>query len=152
MFEWIIFNKVIYTLENRVYLGQELRFNLHSTKKEYRIAIVDDEGDLLTLFTEALKTAGLNVIGYTDPIQILDVFESNPNSYDMLITDIRMPNMNGFQLVKRILELNKRIKILIISAFDNLEFEKEYNSKYKLLRKPISVENLVNTVKMLVDT
>ncbi|HEX7178622.1 MAG TPA: response regulator, partial [Nitrososphaeraceae archaeon] len=77
------------------------------TKKEYRIAIVDDEGDLLTLFTEALKTAGLNVIGYTDPIQILDVFESNPNSYDMLITDIRMPNMNGFQLVKRILELNE---------------------------------------------
>ena len=95
MVEWIIFNKTIYTLENRVYLGQELRFNLNSTKKEYRIAIVDDEGDLLTLFTEALKTAGLNVIGYTDPIQILDVFESNPNSYDMLITDIRMPNMNG---------------------------------------------------------
>ena len=67
--------------------------------------------------------------------------------YNMLITDVKMPTMNDYQLVKKVSELNNTIRIIMMSAYDNLQSEKEYNGNYEVLRKPVSNRKLIDIVK-----
>jgi DNA-binding NtrC family response regulator len=111
------------------------------------IAIVDDEQDLVELYSVVLKSVGLTPVGYTCPMKAFEDIESKPMSYNMLITDVKMPKMNGYQLVKKVSELNDTIRIIMMSAYDNLQSEAEYNANYEVLRKPISNQKLINVVK-----
>jgi len=111
------------------------------------IALVDDELDLVELYSLVLKTVGLTSVGYTSPIKAFEDIEAKPMFYDILITDVKMPTMNGYQLVKKVSELNDTMRIIMMSAYDNLQSEVEYNAKYEVLRKPISNRSLINVVK-----
>ena len=111
------------------------------------IAIVDDEQDLVELYCLGLKAVGLIPVGYTCPIKAFEDIEAKPMFYNMLITDVKMPTMNGYQLVKKVSELNDTIRIIMMSAYDDLQSEKEYNGNYEVLRKPVSNRKLIDLVK-----
>jgi len=116
------------------------------------IALVDDELDLVELYSLVLKTVGLTSVGYTSPIKAFEDIEAKPMFYNILITDVKMPTMNGYQLVKKVLELNDTMRIIMMSAYDNLQSEAEYNANYEVLRKPISNRSLINVVKDKIST
>ena len=61
----------------------------------------------------------------------------------MLITDYRMPHLNGYEFALRIKELNKKIKIILISAYNNI---KDYKGEFELLKKPIPIQTLIDKV------
>jgi len=111
------------------------------------IALVDDEPDLVELYSLVLKKVGLKPVGYTSPTKAFEDIEAKPMFYDMLITDVKMPTMNGYQLVKKVSELNDTMKIIMMSAYDDLQFEVEYNANYEVLRKPISNHRLIDIVQ-----
>jgi two-component system, NtrC family, nitrogen regulation response regulator GlnG len=64
--------------------------------KKLRILLVDDEPDVVEVFGRGLKLKGIQVDVYTSPQEALESFK--PNTYDLAILDIRMPDMTGFQL------------------------------------------------------
>ena len=125
-----------------------------------RILIVDDEPDIARLFKLGLeRQGGFEVDVYNDPISALSNYRSGV--YDLLLLDIKMPEMNGLELYQSIIEKDKEengeeIKVCFITAF-----EESYNdfkwlfSKLQIncfIRKPISIDKLVETVKTKLDS
>jgi DNA-binding response OmpR family regulator len=116
-----------------------------------RILIVDDEKDITDTFKNALEQQeGFDVITYNDPEQALSKFKEN--WFDLLLLDIRMPKMSGFELYRRLNKIDSKPKVCFITAFDIYydEFKKVFPSlEVKcFLRKPISISDLVEQVKL----
>jgi DNA-binding response OmpR family regulator len=86
---------------------------LHKRKK---ILIVDDDTDVTLTFKTALDNYGFEVETYNDPVLALSNFK--PHFYDLLLIDIRMPDMNGFELSQKIRKRDRSVKICFITAFE----------------------------------
>ena len=97
-----------------------------------------------------LQKRGLGVQGFTDPLLALEYFKNNSNSIRLVLSDIRMTQMNGYELVKRIRNLRSEIKIILMSAFEinRLEMAKVLPEIKidSLVSKPISLRNLTRTI------
>jgi DNA-binding response OmpR family regulator len=116
------------------------------------IMIVDDEQDILDLFRDYLQLKGLKVRTYADPLEALSEIQVNQSSYSLIITDIRMPQMNGIEFIQRVRKINRNIKVIFMTAFD-IEKEKiKEANKAELLRKPVSLENLRTSVINILES
>lgn len=119
--------------------------------RKYRVMIVDDEPDITTIFKIGLENNQFIVTTFNDPLEALSRFK--PGLYDLLILDIRMPGMNGFQLYQKIRSIDNEVKVCFLTAFE--EARGEFKSSFPFLeevkcylKKPITVRDLV---KHLVD-
>ena len=119
-----------------------------------RILLVEDDMDNLALFTLILETGGYSVDGFTDPNAALSKFK--PNSYDLLVLDYRMPKLNGFELYKRIREMEQETKALLLTATHEQIIDD--NAKYlqdqrllKVIRKPVTNEDLLEEVDSILN-
>ena len=79
-----------------------------------RTLLVDDEPDICMVYQMVLEDAGYECTSYTDPVKALKEFR--PNYYDLILLDIKMPVLNGFELWKSIRELDKGVQIVFITA------------------------------------
>jgi two-component system catabolic regulation response regulator CreB/two-component system response regulator ChvI len=115
---------------------------------------VDDELDIINLFTELLKSKNYEVIGFTNPINALDHYKKNYDKYIMVISDIRMPEMNGFDLVKNLKKINTNILIILMSAYDNIDYSQLNElTIHDFIQKPIKITELLSKVeKYLIST
>jgi DNA-binding NtrC family response regulator len=115
--------------------------------------VVDDEKDILTVVMKALESHGLNVIGYTDPSQALQHFADGGDSFDVIVSDVRMPKLTGFQLARKVKELHPKIRIVLMSSFEitKPEFDKVMPSTSvdSFIRKPFALSKLVQVIKSL---
>jgi len=121
--------------------------DISSTQR--KILIVDDDLDLTSMFKMVLEMNGFEVDAYNDPLLALREFKSN--SYGMALLDIRMPQLNGFELYKKIQEKDDRMKVCFITAFEdyNDEFKQSFPELEEtkcFVRKPKAVEDLVKHV------
>ena len=87
------------------------------------ILILDDEFDIMSIFTLALEQQRYHVIGFTEPLLALDHFLKNSDRYGLVISDLRMPVMNGYQFIKKVKEIKPQVKVFFISAFEINEIE-----------------------------
>ena len=117
------------------------------------ILVVDDEFDIVTLIRRSLQNHGFNTLGFTDPLIALEQFQNNSKSFAMVISDIRMPSMNGYELVRKIKAIHPTIKTILISAFEinKNEFSKVMPSVKidGFISKPISLKELVSIVEKI---
>jgi DNA-binding response OmpR family regulator len=118
-----------------------------------RILVVDDEPDLTQVSTLALEYHGYKVDSFNDPQEALSKFK--PGLYDLIIIDIKMPNMDGFELYHEIKKKDNNAKICFLTASE-LYYEefrkKEYSAldRNLFIQKPIGNEDLINEInKML---
>ena len=117
-----------------------------------KILLVDDEADIVSTFKMILEMNNFEVEGYTNPLSALSNFK--PNEFGLLILDIRMPVMNGFELFKKIKEIDNRVQACFITAYEDYrdEFKESFpmldEAKY-FIRKPKAIEDLVNHVATL---
>ena len=115
--------------------------------------VVDDEKDILTVVMKALKARGLNVVGYSDPALALQHFEQGGDSFDAIVSDIRMPGITGFQLARKVKEVHPKIRIVLMSSFEinKPEFDKVLPSTSVdgFLCKPFRLSELVRMVESL---
>jgi len=114
-----------------------------------KILIVDDDLDLTSMFKMVLEMNGFEVDAYNDPLLALRDFEAN--SFGMALLDVRMPQLNGFELYKKLEEIDKRMKVCFITAFEdyNEEFKQsfpELDERKCFVRKPKAIEDLVKHV------
>jgi DNA-binding NtrC family response regulator len=113
------------------------------------VAIIDDEQDLVCLFRDALsQVSGVQVIGFTEPMLALQHFEVNQSKYEIIISDYRMPAMNGIELLSRIKEFNPSVMRVLMSAFEIEDriFE-QFNCVDKFLQKPIKISDLIKEIQ-----
>ena len=113
--------------------------------------ICDDDKDILTTLARGLQQSGFEVHSFSDPVVALQHVEDGCKDCDVLITDVRMPNMNGFQLVRRVLELRPDLKVVMMTAFEvnKPEFETVFPSMKveDVIRKPFVPSKLVEIIK-----
>ena len=113
--------------------------------------LIDDEADILWLFKMILESdARLKVDPFADPLVALENFR--PGLYDLLLIDIAMPKMNGFELYDKIRELDKKVKISFVTASEMYyeEIRKETFPELDtncFIRKPIANEDLIQRVR-----
>jgi DNA-binding NtrC family response regulator len=108
------------------------------------IVIVDDDQDLLNIFSEALQMSGYDVFSFADPVLAYEHIKENPNKYSLVITDDKMPDMNGLFLSTKLLEINPKLNVIIMS--DYFANDLEYNYKFNILKKSVSIFKLINAV------
>ena len=120
-----------------------------------KIMLVDDEADILATFRMILASAGYDVEGFDDSEQALAEFaSSHPDSYGVVILDVRMPKMNGLQLFQRIKAINSRTKIVFVTALDAIDELKTLlpdSSSTAVLKKPVKKDELVTKVRTLIN-
>jgi DNA-binding NtrC family response regulator len=108
------------------------------------IAIIDDEPDLVKLFQEILESDGFKVYAFTDPIEAYNHIQKYPYDYSLILSDYRMPVMNGNELCTKLMRINSEFKVILMSAYENIEDD---ISKFKFMRKPITIAKLLQIVK-----
>ncbi|MDQ3974948.1 MAG: response regulator [Thermoproteota archaeon] len=126
-----------------------------SQQAQKRILVVDDEPDLTMLCSLALEYYGFKVDTFTDPRKALSNYK--PGYYDLVILDIMMPNMDGFQLYDEIKKRDQKAKVCFLTASELYykEFrEKEYNALDKALfiQKPVQNEELLKEVNRRISS
>lgn len=115
------------------------------------MAIVDDEIDIVNLFRDALSSIkGLSIFTFTDPITAFEHIKMNKSKYAIVISDLRMPGINGMELVDKIKKLNPLVRTLLMTAFevsDNV-FEEciKNNIIDGFLQKPLKLSALESEV------
>jgi DNA-binding NtrC family response regulator len=117
--------------------------------------LVDDEKDILDLFTEYLSSNGFNTISFQNPLDAFEYFYKNQSNCSLVITDYKMPQMSGIDLIKKIKDTNCQIRTIVISAFikDNLPYDKSYITTVdRILEKPVYLDRLKKVIHELIST
>ncbi len=118
-----------------------------------QIVIVEDEATSRLAMEKALKKKNYNVISFEDSIKALDYIKTNASFIDLVITDFRMPGMNGLELISEITKLQFDISIILVTAFGSIESAVE---AMKLgaddyLAKPIDMFELRKRVEKIIN-
>lgn len=115
------------------------------------VVIVDDDLEITILFREALKhIEGISLFTFTDPILALEHFQVNEYAYVLVISDFKMPGLNGLEFLRKVKELNRFVRTILMTAFeieDNI-FREYTKSKIinSFLQKPIRIHDLIKEV------
>ncbi len=120
-----------------------------SNSRKRKILFVDDEPDLTFMFKEGLEYAGFSVEAFNNSVDALKNFK--PRFYDLVMLDIVMPEMDGFDLYKELKKLDPDVKVCFLTASEKYseDFRKEeYQtlSKDLFIQKPISIKDLISEI------
>ena len=130
-------------------------FNYLLRTKQMSIQVVDDEFDIVNIIKSYLQGLGLNVFGFTDPLLALEHFKINCKNYILVISDIRMPGMNGYECIKQVKKISPKVKLVLMTAFE-IE-DKEFHNILPdikvdaFLQKPFSIGHLNNIIKKIIQ-
>src|SRR5918911_57296 len=119
----------------------------------YRIMVVDDEPDNVKVMKRGLQQQGFNVDAYTDPLEALSSFERH--KYDIVLTDIRMPKMDGIKLYEHLRKVDEEVVICFFTAYEH--FRRDFEIMHPeeptncFIQKPISIDRLVSTIIKKMD-
>jgi CheY-like chemotaxis protein len=153
-----VYSPSCYSTMNHVLVQKTPFTNYHQQQQQvkpssFKIMLVDDEPDTLYTYKKFLLAAaeGYNVDAFTDSYEALKHFINlNHSYYDLVITDIRMPGLNGLQLYQKIKAIDNTIKVVLVSALDALQ---EMASIFpdldfrNIIRKPSNQEHFLDKVK-----
>jgi FixJ family two-component response regulator len=120
------------------------------------IIVVDDESDLAILYKQFITGLGFDVVSFTDSLLAFEHFSQNIDRYCLLITDLRMPGMNGIELANNIREVNKTVKIFLVTAFATEDLENRQDFKAarvdRIIQKPLKLSKLKEIIKQDIKT
>jgi CheY-like chemotaxis protein len=137
---------------NTMQQGEGLLPNQPRSKK--KVLVVDDEPDICIVYQMVLEDAGYECVSYTDSVKALQEFR--PAYYDLILLDIKMPVLDGFELCKKIRQVDKTVHIIFITASEAY-YEKFRNQhfpeldKINYIQKPIGNDELVQVVNMIIS-
>ena len=118
------------------------------------VSIVDDELDITELFHDAVcgSIDGVSVVSFNDPVIALEHFTQNKERYALVISDFRMPNLTGLELLKKVKKFKSNVRTILVSAY-----EVEYNAVFQrymqesiidsFIEKPVTINQLCQRVR-----
>jgi two-component system cell cycle response regulator CpdR len=113
-----------------------------------RILIAEDDASMRGFLCGALQKAGYEVISSEDGLQALSILQDSKKGFDLLLTDIVMPGMDGIELARKAAELKPNLKIMFITGFSAvaLDKQKQEPTRTRVLSKPFHLKELVTQV------
>ena len=121
-----------------------------------RIFLVDDDVDICTTYKTGLEVNGFQVDVYTDPLVAISNYKLG--YYDLLLLDIRMPKMTGFELYDVISKLDRgmKLRVCFITSFEVYyqSIKENYphlTKNYHFIQKPISIDDLVKRLRKILS-
>jgi CheY-like chemotaxis protein len=119
------------------------------------VLVVDDEPDLNLVIKTVLEDNGFKVDSFTDPLLALENFKGEAEMYDLIILDVRMPDMNGFELYNEIKKIDNKVKVCFLTAgeMDYEQFGKELFPALDencIIQKPIENETLIKRLNRII--
>ena len=113
-----------------------------------KVLLVDDETDIAEVVKQGLELQGIQVDAFNDPHKALEHFR--PDTYDVVVLDVRMPRMNGFQLYREIMKRDDSTKVLFITASEESpeEFRKAFPEldTHRFMKKPFTISKLKDRI------
>jgi DNA-binding response OmpR family regulator len=114
-----------------------------------RILIVDDEEDITSMLKKGLEHYGFEVVAFNDPILALSSFKAGV--YDLMLLDIKMPKMDGFELYQELQKVDGKAKVCFMTAFEVYyealkELFPDTYSSVCFVKKPFSIQDFVKKV------
>jgi len=110
------------------------------------IIVVDDELELASLFKAFLTKEGYDVVSFTDPVLALEYYKETAAKHSLIITDLRMPGIRGIDLAKSIMEIDSKLKIFLMTAFESKDLKDTDDFKNaridRLIQKPVRFSEL----------
>src|SRR5688572_19513005 len=126
-----------------------------NTENTTTILIVDDDLDTLTVTGRSLEHAGFNVHAFADPLAALHHVQNDCKDCQVLVSDVRMPALTGFQLVRKVKDLRPEMKVVMMTMFEvhKSEFEAVFPSTPidDVIRKPFAPSQLVEKIRGFLD-
>jgi len=118
------------------------------------IMIVDDEQSIREILNTYLKQYGYTVHLFKDGLKALHAFKREPLLYDIVVTDVSMPVLDGIEMVKEILEINPNVPIIVSTGNIELKLENGYKKLgiSKCLAKPVSLSYLLKEIRNTLDS
>jgi DNA-binding response OmpR family regulator len=121
-----------------------------------RVLLVDDEPDLNLTLKMILEDKGFKVHSFTDSLLALQNFKEQDGMYDMVILDIKMPEMNGFELYRQIKKIDNKVKVCFLTASEMYygvytDIVNSLEAEY-FIQKPIDNEELVKRLNRILST
>ncbi|NTW53432.1 MAG: PAS domain S-box protein [Chlorobaculum sp.] len=115
-----------------------------------RVLFVDDELAATEVMRVMIGHLGFNIIALNSPIEALTEFTKDPNAFDLVITDLTMPEMTGIELARKLHMMNPRLKMILMTgygkAIDNPASLSRYGLR-KLLKKPVRLNELAEAIR-----
>ena len=122
--------------------------SLNPNQTSKSILVVDDQLDIVNLFKDVLESKNHEVIGFTNPLKALEDYRKNYDHYGIVISDIRMPEMNGFDLLKNIKKIDPDVSFILMSAYENIDYSQLNGITINaFIHKPIKIIELLSTVE-----
>ncbi|HMA99509.1 MAG TPA: response regulator [Spirochaetota bacterium] len=114
-----------------------------------KILLVDDDQESLSALHGQLESDGHQCVSKSNPLEAVAIY--TPQEYDCVITDIRMPEMNGIELLKQVRQQDEKARVIIITAYGDLETARAAinNRAYAFFGKPLDLEELLNTLRQM---
>lgn len=133
-------------IESTPILEESPQINFKGTA---RVLLVDDEAAIVEMEKEMLQYLGYQVTERTSSIEALKVFETDPAAFDIVITDMTMPNMTGSELTRRLLAIRPDLPVIICTGFSELINDEKAQALgiRKLLMKPITSHQFAEAIE-----
>lgn len=118
------------------------------------VSVVDDDIGTVTFFHEALRQNidGISVFSFIDPVKAFEHFTENKENYALVISDLRMPGLNGLELLKKVKTSNPKVRTILMSAY-NFEEEEKFQQYMEdavinsTIEKPVTMNRLYERVR-----
>jgi DNA-binding NtrC family response regulator len=124
------------------------------SSKNRMVSVVDDDVSTATFFHEALRQNidGISVFSFIDPVKAFEHFTENKDNYALVISDLRMPGLNGLELLKKVKTSNPKVRTILMSAYNFEEEEKfqQYMEEAVInstIEKPVTMNRLYERVR-----
>ena len=122
---------------------------------EVNILVIDDEEDVANLLKTVLEKDGFKVETFKDPLLALNHFKSDLKKFSIIVSDVRMPGMNGIELIAHIKKLEPKVNAMLMTAFDidyiRPEIEKYDYEIAEIFQKPLSIKKLCKRITTLLE-
>ncbi|MEE8430934.1 MAG: PAS domain S-box protein [Candidatus Desulfatibia sp.] len=118
-----------------------------------RILFIDDEESIVEVGKQRLKRLGYHVVTKTDPVETLELLRSKPEQFDLVITDMTMPQITGDKLIKEILKIRPDLPVILCTGFSEKIDEKKAKAlgASQYIEKPFDQYTLAITVRKVLD-
>ena len=122
-----------------------------TTSQNIHVVVADDEHVVLSLIRDTLEDEGYDVSGASDGVEGLELIRSRPTQ--MIITDIRMPNMDGIEMVKQAREVNPDIAVIFMTGYADLNSAKEAirQGALEYVLKPFELSEMRQAIRKATD-
>jgi DNA-binding NtrC family response regulator len=128
---------------------------MESQSQVKAILVLDDEFDIISVIKQGIDKQGFRVFAFTDPYLALEHFQINSELYGLVITDLRMPGMNGYEFIKKVKEIKPQVKVFFMTAFsiNDIEFRRilPFVKIDEFIEKPVSLNKSASLINKYIN-